>query len=74
MKIKIKDSYYFADPAKSARTYTDARCVILPVPYEATTTYKKGTKQGPAAILKASHNMESFDEELFFLQYYARGL
>ncbi len=26
---------------------------IVPVPYEATTTYVKGTKAGPAAILKA---------------------
>jgi len=40
----------------------DARGVVLPVPYEATTTYKKGTARGPAAILEASRQVEFFDE------------
>jgi agmatinase len=39
-----------------------ARVVILPVPYEATTTYAKGTERGPAAILAASTQVEFFDE------------
>lgn len=41
-----------------------SRFVILPVGYEATTTYGKGTKRGPAAIIEASRNMELYDEEL----------
>jgi agmatinase len=41
-----------------------AKAVILQVPYEKTTTYKKGTGNGPAAIIDASMNMELFDEEL----------
>ncbi len=40
--------------------------VILPVPYEQTTTYQPGTKQGPAAIISASREVETFDEELKF--------
>jgi agmatinase len=44
--------------------YGDARFVVVPVPYEATTTYGKGTKNGPAAILRASEKLESFDEDL----------
>lgn len=39
-----------------------ARVVILPVPYEATTTYAKGTERGPSAILAASLQVEFFDE------------
>ncbi|MEW6025813.1 MAG: agmatinase [Planctomycetota bacterium] len=41
-----------------------AKFVILPVPYDVTTSYIKGTARGPAAILKASAQVETFDEEL----------
>ncbi|MCK4404013.1 MAG: agmatinase [candidate division Zixibacteria bacterium] len=40
--------------------------VILPVPYEQTTTYQKGTRNAPAAIIAASQEVETFDEELKF--------
>ena len=40
-----------------------AFCVLLPVPYERTTTYRKGTAHGPAALLEASAQVELFDEE-----------
>ncbi len=43
--------------------YSDARVVILPIPYEATTTYRKGCEHGPAALLNASHQVEYYDEE-----------
>lgn len=38
--------------------------MILPAPYEATTSYGKGTSLGPSAIYRASHYVEFFDEEL----------
>jgi len=41
-----------------------AKVVVLQVPYEKTTTYKTGTKNGPDAIVDASANLELFDEEL----------
>ncbi|GAB4476302.1 MAG: agmatinase [Elainellaceae cyanobacterium] len=47
-----------------AADYDTARVVILPIPYEATTTYRKGCEHGPAAILEASHQVEYYDEEL----------
>jgi agmatinase len=43
--------------------------VILPVPYEQTTTYQTGTKNAPQAILLASQEVETFDEELEFEAY-----
>jgi agmatinase len=43
--------------------------VILPVPYEETTTYRTGTKNAPPAILAASQEVETFDEELEFEAY-----
>ncbi|HVT57439.1 MAG TPA: agmatinase [Thermoanaerobaculia bacterium] len=44
--------------------YERSRVVVLPVPFERTTSYGKGTSQGPAAIVRASQNMELYDEEL----------
>ncbi|MDY6806933.1 MAG: agmatinase [Cyanobacteriota bacterium] len=44
--------------------YPQARVAILPIPYEATTTYRRGCKNGPAAFLEASQQLEDYDEEL----------
>ncbi len=41
----------------------EAEVIILPIPYEATTTYGAGTRYGPAAIVAASHQVELWDEE-----------
>ena len=44
--------------------YTTAKVVILPIPYEATTTYRRGCVNGPAVLLDASQHLECYDEEL----------
>ncbi len=54
---------FAALPEEHAR-YETARAVVLPVPLERTTTYMTGTRNGPAAILAASRNLETWDEEL----------
>jgi agmatinase len=41
----------------------EAEAVILPIPYEATTTYGAGTRNGPEAILVASRQVELWDED-----------
>jgi len=57
-------SYNFgAIPAEYSQLETSG-IVILPVPYEQTTSYGQGTKNGPRAIIEASRNMELYDEEL----------
>ena len=40
-----------------------ARAVVLPVPYEATTSWGGGTRGGPRAILEASRYVELWDQE-----------
>ena len=50
------------DPEFSA--YETSRVVLLPIPFEATTTYRPGTRDGPGAILRASRGLELYDEEL----------
>jgi agmatinase len=44
--------------------YAASRAVVLPLSYEATTTYLRGTRLGPTAILEASPALEFYDEEL----------
>ncbi len=48
---------------KEFSSYENSKIVILSVPYEKTTSYGRGTAKGPAAILRASHYVEFFDEE-----------
>lgn len=40
-----------------------ARAVLLPVPYESTTSFGGGTRNGPRAILEASRYIELYDRE-----------
>jgi agmatinase len=49
-------------PAETS-AYAKARVVVLPVPFEATTSYGAGTRGGPDAILAASRQVETFDPE-----------
>ena len=44
-------------------SFENSKVVILPVPYERTVSYGGGTKNGPDAILNASHYVEFYDEE-----------
>jgi agmatinase len=50
------------DPERSALEH--ARAVVLPVPYDFSTSYQSGTRWGPQAIIEASRNMEIWDDEL----------
>ncbi|HUK36260.1 MAG TPA: agmatinase [Vicinamibacterales bacterium] len=43
--------------------FDDARVVILPIPFDRTTSYVPGTRTGPHEILVASSHMELWDEE-----------
>ncbi len=53
----------FGDLPKKYSTLETAKIVILPVPYDGTSTWGKGADKGPAAILEASANMELYDIE-----------
>jgi len=57
---------YKADAPEESRKYKGANVVVVPVPYEKTTSYGKGTVNGPLAICEASEQVELYDEELCF--------
>lgn len=49
-----------------SKKYSDlqkAEIVVMPIPYDGTSTWIKGADKGPAAILEASANMELYDIE-----------
>ncbi|MDD3618372.1 MAG: agmatinase [Desulfobulbaceae bacterium] len=53
----------FADLPAAYTGYEQARTVVLPIPYDKTSTWRKGADLGPQALLAASANMELFDIE-----------
>lgn len=42
----------------------DCRFFVIEIPFEKTTTYIEGTKNGPRAIIQASNEVELYDDEL----------
>jgi agmatinase len=55
-------TYFLLESPES--DYETAHAAVLPVPFERTTTWGKGTREGPEAILAASQALELYDEEL----------
>ncbi len=53
----------FAGLDAELAAFESARFVVLPAPYDSTTTWRVGTRTGPAAIIEASMNMETFERE-----------
>ncbi len=54
------DAFLGASPGESGR----ARVTLIPVPYDATTSYRTGSRDGPRAIIRASRELEDYDLEL----------
>ncbi|MDP6347065.1 MAG: agmatinase [Dehalococcoidia bacterium] len=54
---------FAAVPGSLARLRT-SRIAVLPVPYDATTDWRSGQREGPQAIMEASQYMEHYDVEL----------
>src|SRR3990167_5147504 len=55
-----KDSGIFGLPF----TPDESKLILIPVPWEVTTSYGAGTSKGPQAILKASKQVDLFDIDL----------
>lgn len=64
-----KDSHFFICSnflgiPKEISDWSKASFVVLPVPYDHTTTFQSGTRKGPKAIIEASAYVELYDDEL----------
>lgn len=44
--------------------FETSKVIIIPVPYDSTTSFKAGTRDGPQSIISASRNIELYDIEI----------
>ena len=56
-------SNFLALPSQQSRL-DRSRVVLIPVPYDSTTSFRSGARNGPAAIIEASGALEDYDWEL----------
>jgi agmatinase len=63
VRYDATDPLAFGGTKPHSLSYADSRVVILPVPFDRTTSYVPGTRNGPREILIASSHMELWDEE-----------
>jgi agmatinase len=69
----MSENKQFGDFPAQYTDYNEAVIVIVPIPYEKSTTYITGTTNGPDAILQASPNLEFYDIETG-TEVYKRGV
>ncbi len=55
----MRDSYVF----ESKSNPESARFIVVPVPFDATASYRKGSALAPYAVLEATHQVDTFDLE-----------
>ena len=58
-----RETTNFGDLPDEHSALENAEVVIIPVPYDGTSTWVKGADKGPEAIIEASANMELYDIE-----------
>ena len=59
----MKHSQTFAGIPEEFAQLEKSRIVLIPVPYDGTSTWGKGADQGPGAFMEAAENMELYDIE-----------
>lgn len=69
----MTDKTNFGNLPKEYCRYADSGIVVVPVPYDGTSTWVKGADKGPDAVIEASANMELYDIETDS-QVYLKGI
>jgi agmatinase len=64
MTMQKWPTHAFLDMEEQYADFENARFVVLPIGYDASATYKKGSRFGPDAIIEASQHVDLFDEQL----------
>lgn len=59
----MKTSKTYAGIPENYSKIEQSKIVLIPVPYDGTSTWQKGSDKGPQAFLEASENMELYDIE-----------
>jgi agmatinase len=61
--VSVQQECFLALEPRQNR-YDRSRFAVIPIPYDATSSYLGGSRHGPRAIIEASAHLEDFDEEL----------
>lgn len=61
--MSISTPYNFGGLSDEFFNYENAKIAVLPVPFDKTSSWIKGSQKGPKAIIEASMNMELYDLE-----------
>lgn len=74
IEMDAQGYFWLGDVPLQWRTFLDtppnendpeaARVFVIPVPYDSTTSFKSGARDGPDAIIDASRHLEDYDIEL----------
>jgi len=64
MNILKSEHNFLGITQKELYEYDSSKCVIQQLPYEHTSSYKKGSDKGPEAVINNSHYVEFYDPEL----------
>lgn len=64
--IPYTSQYCFAGLDPKSCDVASSRAIITQLPYDATASYKTGSRDGPQSIIQASSQLELFDEELLY--------
>lgn len=74
MKILPPEKAFLGLEPEDSVDYENAKVVVIPFGLEASVSYGGGTKNGPQAMLDASHEVELFDESLWCEPYKKIGI
>lgn len=73
MKKFPKETDFFLDMEDEFASAENAKYVLLPVPYDGTSTFVKGADKGPQAIIEASDSLELYDT-IYNIEAYTAGI
>jgi len=71
--LSSKPPYNFGGLEAKSSSYKNSNIYILPVPFDKTSSWMKGSDKGPQAIINASRNMELYDIETGY-EVYKKGI
>ncbi|MFW0039595.1 MAG: agmatinase [Coxiella endosymbiont of Dermacentor silvarum] len=74
MKCLFSKEAFLGLKPQDAVSYENAQAVIIPFGLEHSVSYVGGTSKGPAAMIQASHEVELFDETLWYEPYRDIGI
>ena len=69
----MAENLTFAEMPDELTQYDSSKVVLLPVPYDETSTFVKGSNLAPDAILRASQSLELYDDETE-IEVYKKGI